>query len=270
VSATLIELARLAARLLLVAAVFIPLERLFAAHRQTVLRPGLGADLAYYLIGGFVPKLLLILPLSALAWALHEAQPSAFYDMMGGLPLGLRLAAAFVVGEAGYYAAHRAMHTVPWLWRCHAIHHSAEAMDWLVNVRAHPFDLAIGRLGGLLPIYLLGLAQPTAGTADSVPLLVALVGSLWGFFVHANVTWRFGWLEYVIATPGFHHWHHTRDDPSVIDKNYASMLPVLDWLFGTLHLPPAARPRTFGIEAALPDDLAGQLLHPLHRDSAPR
>jgi sterol desaturase/sphingolipid hydroxylase (fatty acid hydroxylase superfamily) len=261
-SATAIEAARLGAKLLLVVAIFVPLERLFALRRQKVLRAGMLTDLAYYVIGGFVPKLLLVIPLSLLAWVIHAALPSPFYAMMGGLPLALRLPVAFVVGEIGYYWAHRAMHAVPFLWRCHAVHHSAEEMDWLVNVRGHPLDIFLGRLGGLLPIYLLGLAQPAAGTADAVPVLVALVGSLWGFFVHANLRFRFGWLEWLVATPAFHHWHHTNDGPEVVDKNFAAMLPVIDRLFGTFHLP-RARPARYGIDDALPADLVGQLLHPV-------
>jgi sterol desaturase/sphingolipid hydroxylase (fatty acid hydroxylase superfamily) len=263
-----IELARLGVKLLLVVAVFVPLERLFAQHPQRLLRAGFVTDLAYYFIGGVVPKLLLILPLSLLAWAIHVALPSPFYAATGALPLAMRLAAAFVVGEIGYYWAHRWMHAIPWLWRFHAIHHSAEEMDWLVNTRAHPLDLLFGRFCGLAPIYVLGLAQPTAGTADSVPVLIALIGGLWGFFVHANVRFRFGWLEWLVATPAFHHWHHTRDGPDLVNKNFAAMLPFVDRLFGTFYLPRTRRPASFGINDPMPADLASQLLHPVWRERA--
>lgn len=52
---------------------------------------------------------------------------------------------AIVVGEVGAYWGHRWSHEIPWLWRFHAIHHSAEEMDWLVNTRAHPLDMFFGR-----------------------------------------------------------------------------------------------------------------------------
>jgi hypothetical protein len=29
-----------------------------------------------------------------------------------------------------------------------------------------------------------------------VPFLVALIGTVWGFFIHANLRWRFGPLEW--------------------------------------------------------------------------
>lgn len=69
--------------------------------------------------------------------------------------------------------------------------------------------------------------------------------TLWGFFLHANLRWRFGWLEQLVATPPFHHWHHVADAP--LNRNFASTLPVLDRLFDTLHLPARAWPAHYGI-----------------------
>jgi sterol desaturase/sphingolipid hydroxylase (fatty acid hydroxylase superfamily) len=122
-------------------------------------------------------------------------------------------------------------------------------------------DSVFGRFCGLAPMYLLGLAQPMGTRLDPVPLLFAIIGGLWGYFVHANVKWRFGWLEYVIATPAFHHWHHTNDGLALRGKNYASMLPILDRLFGSFYLP-RALPRTYGIDEPMAPDLPGQLMHP--------
>ena len=42
-------------------------------------------------------------------------------------------------------------------------------------------------------------------------------------------------LDRVIATPRFHHWHHSAEEHAV-DKNFAVHLPLLDYLFGTLLL----------------------------------
>lgn len=55
-------------------------------------------------------------------------------------------------------------------------------------------------------------------------------------FIHANVRWRFPGLRWVIATPEYHHWHHTSDEEG-IDKNFAQALPMWDILFGTAHQP---------------------------------
>ena len=259
------EFLALAARLLVVLAIFVPLERRWAARPHAFLRTAFVTDLAYYFFANLLPKFFLVLPMSLLAWSLHRAAPGQIYVAMSALPGGLRLALALLVGEIGFYWGHRAMHAAPALWRFHAIHHAAEEMDFLVNTRAHPVDLFLSRLAGLVPIYVLGLAQPMGNGVDLVPVLVALIGSFWGFFVHANLAWRFGWLESVIASPAFHHWHHTNDGPAVIDKNFASMLPCLDRIFGTFHLPKTAFPSAYGIEAPLPAGFWNQMSFPFSR-----
>lgn len=165
-----------------------------------------------------------------------------------------------VAAETGYHWAHRLSHEVPLLWRFHAIHHSAEEVYFLVNTRAHPVDMVFGRLGSLAPLYILGLGGPAGASGSLVPVIATLITTTWGFFVHANIRWRFGPLEWLIAMPAFHHWHHTRTGP--INHNYASTLPWLDWLFGTAHLPDEW-PEDYGIKDTMPLTLLGQLAYPL-------
>jgi len=267
-SAFLMDLARMVAFFGLALAIFAPLERVFAARRQKIVRPAFGTDLAYYVINGIVPKLLLVAPMAVLAWSVHRAFPSVYFQQMAALPMPVRLVGALVVGDFGYYWGHRWMHRFPVLWRFHAIHHSAEHMDWLVNTRSHPVDILFGRMCSYVPLYALGLLQPTATRADSVQLLFLLIGNLWSYFIHANIRWRFGALESVIATPAFHHWHHTNDGPAYVDKNFASMMPFLDRLFGTYYVP-GHLPGSYGIASPMPRDLAGQLLYPVLPPSPP-
>ncbi len=177
-------------------------------------------------------------------------------------PTWTRATLAMIVGEIGFYWGHRWSHEVPLLWQFHAIHHSPEHVDWLVNTRAHPVDMVFTRLCGFIPLYILGLAAPLAGSAGAIPMLVLLLGITWGFFVHANLRWRFGPLEWVLATPAFHHWHHTNDGPDYVDKNYAPLLPGIDCLFGTFYLPKSKRPSRYGTDHPVPSGLFGQLLEP--------
>ncbi len=87
----------------------------------------------------------------------------------------------------------------------------------------------------MIPAYVLGVASPLTPTGSLGPVVIVLVATLWGFFIHSNLRWRLGPVEWLIATPGFHHWHHTLRGPR--DRNYASMLPWMDWIFGTYYLP---------------------------------
>lgn len=262
VSAFAIDIFRLGVWLVLLVIVFVPLERLFALHPARLLRPQVATDLGYFFVSSLVPGLLLGVPMAVVAWAVHAVMPAGLQTWASDLPLAARLGASLVVGEIGFYWGHRLAHSVPLLWRFHAVHHSAEHLDWLVNTRAHPVDMVFTRLCGLVPLYALGLAQPLSGRVDLVPLIVVIAGTFWGFFIHANLRVRFGWLEHLVATPAFHHWHHSRRDH--VDRNFASMLPWVDRLFGTHHLP-REWPTEYGTDTPIPRGLVPQLLAPVRQ-----
>ena len=63
----------------------------------------------------------------------------------------------------------------------------------------------------------------------------------------------------IVATPGFHHWHHTYGLQR--NCNYASMLPWIDRLFGSHYLP-KVWPSRYGIPEPTAASLAGQLVQP--------
>ncbi len=255
------DIVRLSAWLLILLTIFIPVERLFPLQRQRVVRKEFFVDLLYYFLNNLLPKALMIAPMALVAWAARHVMPAGFVSYVATLPLWAKFAAAMVVGETGFYWGHRWTHEVPFLWRFHAVHHSAEEMDWLVNTRAHPLDMVFTRLCGFVPLYILGLANPNAGALDTVSLLFVFVSTLWGFFVHANVKWRFGPFEWLLSTPAFHHWHHTYSEP--INKNYAAMLPFLDMIFGTHYNPKHEWPARYGTETPVSQNMGDQLLDPV-------
>lgn len=260
------EVVRLSLWLLLIALVFVPLERILALNPRKFFCKALAQDLGYYFMNGIVPGLLMAVPLSVAAAGAHALVPLRLQIAVASWPLWERILAGFVVGEIGFYWGHRWTHEIPFLWRFHSIHHSAEHVYFLTSSRAHPIDNVFIRLCGLVPAYILGVASPLTPTGNLVPVLIVLVATMWGFFIHSNLRLRLGPLEWVIATPAFHHWHHTLYDPR--DRNYASMLPSMDWLFGTFYLP-RAWPSAYGIDTELPAAMAKQLLYPLLPQAAP-
>jgi sterol desaturase/sphingolipid hydroxylase (fatty acid hydroxylase superfamily) len=256
------SLAALSLWLVLLGLIFIPLERLFTLRPAKVFRAAFLTDLVYYFVNGLIPGLVLSVPLAAAAWAAHRLMPAAVTATYAHWPVALRLFTALVVAEFGLYWGHRWCHEIPLLWRFHCVHHSPILVDWLVNSRGHPVDFIFTRLCGLLPLYALGLGNPIAGDPGALPVLVMIIGPAWGFFIHANIRWRFGPLEWLISTPAFHHWHHTNDGVAVINKNYAPMWPWVDRLFGTYHLPNQRQPMVYGTDSAVVPNLAGQLIDP--------
>lgn len=259
---------RLAIWLVLLVAIFVPLERLCALHPAKIWRRQIGVDLAWYFVNSLLPAAILSVPLALLSRFLRGMDPGGFYSAMALLPLWLKLLLMLIVNDLGAYWGHRALHAHPLLWRFHAVHHSSEHLDWLVNTRAHPFDMVFTRLAGFAPIYLLGLAQTRGSQIDPAVAVVGIFGTLWTFFIHANIRVRLGPLEWLISSPAFHHWHHTNDEHR--DRNFAFVFPVIDYLFRTAWLP-KHWPAAYGIDAKVSPTLAGQFFDPLepaHRPDA--
>lgn len=256
---------RLSLWLLLLVIVFLPLERLLALHPQKFLRKNLTQDLGYYFINGIVPSFLMALPLSVAALGAHELVPWRLQTAIAALPLWQRTLVGVLVAEIGFYWGHRWMHQIPFLWRFHAIHHSPEHVYFLISARAHPIDNAFQKLCGFIPIYVLGIASPLTPTGSIVPALIVIILTMWGFFIHSNLRLRLGPLEWLVATPVFHHWHHTLSDHR--DHNYAPTLPWIDRIFGTYYMPRKQWPSAYGIESKLPNSLGGQLIYPLSTQS---
>ena len=251
---------RLAIWLILLVSIFVPLERLLALHPAKIWRKQVGVDLAWYFINSLLPAAILAIPLAILAKALLNLNPLGFYSVVAAWPIWVKMLVALFVNDIGAYWGHRATHAFPILWRFHAVHHSAEHMDWLVNTRAHPFDMVFTRLSGLAPVYLLGLAQTKGNHFDAAVAAVTIVGTIWSFFIHSNIRVRLGALEWLISTPAFHHWHHTNDQHR--NRNFAAIFPIIDKVFGTSWLPKTWPPH-YGIDTKTSSTLSGQFIEPL-------
>jgi sterol desaturase/sphingolipid hydroxylase (fatty acid hydroxylase superfamily) len=251
---------RLLFGVLVVAAIFIPMERVFALRQQRVFRAGWRTDLVHFVVNNLLTTALLVVTVIGIGTALRAAVPGSLRSAIAGQSLGLQFIEAFLLAELCGYWAHRATHTVPVLWRFHRVHHSIEEMDWLAAGRLHPIDQAFTRSCVVLPIVALGFTRATFGAFLVLMTFQAL-------FIHANVRFRFGPLRWLISTPEFHHWHHS-GDPAAYNSNFAGELPVLDLLFGTLHLPAGKRPDSYGIAESAPPGYLAQLMWPLRSPSS--
>src|SRR5947208_3004321 len=114
-----LDTVRLCVWLAFLMAIFVPLERLYALHPRRVFRKSFLTDLAYYFLSSLLPKFLLVIPLTMLAWAIHRVVPNGIYLWVASMPSAIRFGAALIVGDIGSYWGHRWMHEIPQLWRFH-------------------------------------------------------------------------------------------------------------------------------------------------------
>ncbi len=242
---------------------FVPLERLFPRHPdQALLREEWREDIFYYLVSSLMVQVLTFVtfePSRNLVAALPLARVHAW---VGGLPFVVQFFAIMLLTDLVQYWVHRAFHRIPWLWRFHAVHHSARSMDWMAGARMHFFEILFLRSTTVIPMHLLGFSP---GAMQAYILVVYLYST----FIHANLGWRLAWMEKLFVTPRFHHWHHGVEKEA-IDVNFAIHFPLLDKLFGTHHLPKDQWPKGYGIEGdPVPRGYLAQFQHPFRKDKTP-
>jgi sterol desaturase/sphingolipid hydroxylase (fatty acid hydroxylase superfamily) len=239
---------------LVAAAVFVPFERLASLRpSQATLREGWAMDVLTGFMNGVLLYVALLIVLGGIDAAAAAGTPQLRH-WIENRSLLTQSVIALVVGDLGVYAIHRLQHTLPWLWRFHAVHHSAEELDWLVGFRFHPLDLFLLRIASLGPLVALSL------TPAAIGIFVAVSG--WqSWLVHANVKVPYGPLRWLVVSPEFHHWHHSAEREAH-DRNYASLVASWDVVFGTVFLPRGRHPLRYGIEERVPEGWIGRFLHP--------
>jgi sterol desaturase/sphingolipid hydroxylase (fatty acid hydroxylase superfamily) len=233
--------------------VFVPIERLFAARPQKFFRSGLRTDLMFLLFNGWPVKIgfgFITAGVLASSWIV----PASLKDAVHDLPFWVQLPLVALLADLGVYWTHRVLHNSPTLWRIHAVHHAVEEVDWLTAVHHHPLDLIFMKGGSLFPILVLGFSEAAIGAYIFL--------YYWqSYLVHANIRVNYGPLRYVLVSPEFHHWHHSREHEAR-DKNFAGCFAFIDALFGSLHLPKGRKPETFGVDHPLPKSYLSLVAYP--------
>jgi sterol desaturase/sphingolipid hydroxylase (fatty acid hydroxylase superfamily) len=217
-------------------------------------------DIGHLIVSGLLTTRLLEIPvrLGAIALAAWFAGAAGSGLWPNEWNLWAQLALALVVGEFFMYWAHRLGHELDWLWRFHAMHHSAPRLYFLNAVRFHPVDIAISNFAPMIPLLVIG-------ADDRVIALFGLVSAVHGLFQHANIVLRLGPLNWIFSMAELHRWHHSR----LLEEsntNFGQNLIVWDIVFGTRFLPRDREPpRDIGITdlPTFPMDYWGQLLSPL-------
>jgi sterol desaturase/sphingolipid hydroxylase (fatty acid hydroxylase superfamily) len=244
--------------LLFTGILFLPLERFFPRQPQAVFRSEWREDLFYFFISSLMVQGLTFLSMAPAMTLLAHVQGAAFRTLIASQPLWLQVIEIMVLTDLVQYWVHRAFHRVPWLWRFHAVHHSARTMDWLAGSRMHVIEIICVRGLTIIPMYVLGFAL------DAMYIYLVIV-YLYATYIHANLKWNIEGLKPFIVTPRFHHWHHGIEKEA-IDVNFAIHFPWLDRLFGTYYMPKGKWPSGYGVSGhPVPRGYLKQMVYPFLR-----
>ncbi|WP_371764675.1 sterol desaturase family protein [Massilia sp.] len=236
--------------------IFAVIEKVFPLYKdQLLFRREWQTDLVHFAVNHFIVGLALLTVNFAIHRLFGWMASDTIQDTVQSIPFLPQLLLCILCADLVQYCTHRAYHEIPFLWRFHAVHHSAKTMDWLAGSRQHMVELIITRVGVLGALYVLGFEK-------SVMDVYIVVVGFQAVFNHANVHLPWGPLKYVIVTPDFHHWHHSSDDVA-IDKNYAAHFAFIDHILGTAVKGQTGFPEKYGVVGDyVPDGFTRQLMFP--------
>ncbi|MBR0659693.1 sterol desaturase family protein [Neoroseomonas oryzicola] len=210
-------------------------------------RRAIRTDILYTALSrlGLLPLLAFVLLSSLQAWWEATVADSGFVPptletfvpSLREMPI-LAFALYVVILDFGEYWRHRLQHTFGWWWALHSIHHAQRQMTFWTDDRNHILDEVIASLWFGAIALLIGVPP---GQFPILVMIMRLAESL----SHANVRLSFGRIgERLIVSPRFHRLHHGVLSTADHGKNYAVLLPVWDWIFGTADFRRDVFPRT--------------------------
>jgi sterol desaturase/sphingolipid hydroxylase (fatty acid hydroxylase superfamily) len=238
---------------------FVPLQLLFPRYpQQDFFRFEWREDLFYYFVSTMLVQLLTFASLWPALTLTSHTHWEALRAAISSQWLVVQIIEIMFLTDVVQYWVHRAFHRIPWLWNFHAVHHSAQVMDWMAGARMHFMEIVVLRAFTVVPMFILGYSQ----AALSFYIFYVYLHST---FVHANFGGNFSMIGKYIVTPRFHHWHHGIDKEA-INVNFAIHFPLLDRIFGTYHLPKDEWPSGYGIAGhPVPKGYWNQFMYPFRK-----
>jgi sterol desaturase/sphingolipid hydroxylase (fatty acid hydroxylase superfamily) len=143
------------------------------------------------------------------------------------LPLWAQVFVAGLIIDFGLWLMHWLSHKNDYLWKLHALHHSAERLYWLNGERRHPLSaLLLAGPGTLLAIFLGAPAEVVGCWYTIIAVHLA--------FQHSNLDYTVGPLRNILGVAEIHRWHHKKEyeDSQV---NFGEFWMIWDQLFRTFH-----------------------------------
>lgn len=242
--------------LFLMAIIFVPIEMVFPKRKeQKTFHEEWRTDLVYFVVSHLLVQFFGVITQKPATLFFGWMGLSGLHQAVQSLPFIVELLFAFFITDLFQYWTHRFFHNHSFLWRFHSIHHSTENMDWLAGSRTHFVDIFVTRSMAFVPLYIFGFSTITFN-------VYVIFMAIHAVLIHSNTRINFGFIKYIFATPQYHHWHHCKN-PAHYGKNFATIFPFIDKIFGTYYLPKNEWPEDTGLlEADYPKGYLKQAIYP--------
>lgn len=158
----------------------------------------------------------------------------------------------FLISDFTRYWLHRFLHTIPFLWEFHKVHHSAKVLTPITFYRVHPienflfglrYSLSAGFVTGVF-IYFFG-AMIDIYMVFGVNVFLFLFSTLGANLRHSHVPFAyFSFIEKWFMSPKQHQIHHSTKH---FNKNYGGFISIWDRFFGSLQLSNEVKVMKFGL-----------------------
>lgn len=250
---------------MIIAAVYLAVhkkERRINLNKKLWLHPSAVLDYKYFIASFFI-KSILIVPLLFGAKEVTLFVYEYLTDTYGFVKVTslsytqvmvLYTVSLFIVSDLTRYWLHRLLHTVPFLWEFHKVHHSAKVLNPITFYRVHPVEnilfglryaLSIGTVSGVF-IYFFGAFIGIVEIAG-VNILLFVFSFVGSNLRHSHIKLKYPKvLEGFFISPYQHQIHHSTKH---FNKNYGGYLAVWDRIFGTLEYSKNVKKTKFGIRS---------------------
>lgn len=266
---------------LIIAAIYLRVykkEQRVNLNKKLWLHPSAVLDYKYFIVSFFI-KTLLIVPLLFGAKEVTMFVYEYLMDNYGFVKVTafsqtqvmiLYTVTLFVVSDFTRYWVHRFLHTIPFLWEFHKVHHSAKVLNPLTFYRVHPVEnilfglryaLSIGVVSGVF-IYFFGAF---IGVVEIIGVnLLLFIFSLMGSNLrHSHI--KLGYpklLENIFISPHQHQIHHST---RYTHKNFGGYLAVWDKVFGSLEYSVNVKKINLGLKTKEYDSIFSLFFKPFEK-----
>lgn len=238
----------------------------YLAPKEVYKHPSAWLDLKFYVINSLVHQHLRLASFAFLVGGSlsvgYGAQQALVY-IFGPGPAGVEPSwitkaaytlAIVAAADLSKWYTHYLQHRIQFLWEFHKVHHSAEVLTPLTNLRVHPVDVMCENfLSAIVTGLVIGLYGYwySSGVVEITIMGIAAVYFFALIFVnlrHSHLAFGFGaQLSKLFCSPAMHHFHHSAEARH-FNKNFSVVFSLWDYLAGTIYIPkPGERPAQLGI-----------------------